>query len=165
MHPLTNRFQFFTSVTESPQDTGFTLFATSTLILKHLTQQFPLSYLRTLTWEVSTSSFNASVIRGIPLVMDHPTTGQPCIRYHEPWPTTKTKFDATNVAIENTRPDGPTSAAFCEAVDSILHDRRVAYYHAWKKGDLLISDNILNMHTRSDFTAGAGRELWRIHFD
>jgi alpha-ketoglutarate-dependent taurine dioxygenase len=56
-------------------------------------------------------------------------------------------------------------ASLCAAIDEVLYDRRVAYYHAWDKGDLLISDNVLMMHTRSDFTAGTDRELWRIHFD
>ena len=60
---------------------------------------------------------------------------------------------------------GRDGKAVCEALDGLLHDRRVVYYHAWEKGDLLVSDNILAMHTRSDFTAGCDRELWRIHFD
>lgn len=116
-----------------------------------------------MTWSVSTSSFNQTVLGGLPLVVDHPTTGKPCLRYHEPWPSTKTKFDATNVTIEGR--EGAESAKICEAIDEILHDRRVAYYHAWDKGDMVISDNILMMHTRSDFKSGSNRELWRIHFD
>lgn len=99
---------------------------------------------------------------GLQLVIPHPTTEKPCLRYHEPWPRSKTVFDETHVNIENV--SDKESEAICEALDSILHDRRVAYYHVWEKGDLLISDNILTMHTRSDFTAGCDRELWRIHF-
>ena len=53
----------------------------------------------------------------------------------------------------------------CEVLDSLLHDRRVTYWHSWQKGDLLVSDNTSTMHTRSDFISGASRELWRIHFD
>ncbi|KAH8651434.1 putative pyoverdine/dityrosine biosynthesis protein [Xylariales sp. PMI_506] len=158
------RFQFFTSATASPKDTGFTLFATSTMVLKYLPKDLPLESLRPLTWSVSTSSFNATTLKGLPLITDHPTTGQPCLRFHEPWPQSRTKFDATCVDIEN--PDSEhTSTAICELLTSLLHDRRVSYYHTWNKGDLLISDNILAMHTRSDFTAGCDRELWRINFD
>ncbi|KAH9905169.1 putative pyoverdine/dityrosine biosynthesis protein [Xylariomycetidae sp. FL2044] len=157
------RFQFFTAVTASPKDTGFTLFSSSSVVFRHLPKHLPLDYLRRLTWSVSTSSFNSTVLRNIPLVTDHPTTGAPCLRYHEPWPETKTKFEATNVKIENA--SAIEGAAVCEALDSLLHDRRVSYWHAWEKGDLLISDNVLAMHTRSDFTAGCDRELWRIHFD
>jgi alpha-ketoglutarate-dependent taurine dioxygenase len=116
-----------------------------------------------MTWAVSTSSFDQTVLKSLPLVVSHPETGVPCLRYHEPWPQSKTKFDATNVTIEGCVEDENTK--ICEAIDGVLHDRRVAYYHAWEKGDLVISDNILMMHTRSDFKAGCDRELWRIHFD
>ncbi|RYP51886.1 hypothetical protein DL768_002854 [Monosporascus sp. mg162] len=161
---LPPRFQFFTAVTTSPKNTGFTIFSTSTQVFKHLPRSLPIEYLCKLTWKVSTSSFNATELRGLPLVVDHPSTGRPCLRYHEPWPQHKTKFEETNVTIENA--DGDLdSAAICDVLDSLLHDRRIAYYHAWEKGDLLVSDNILAMHTRSDFTAGCDRELWRIHFD
>lgn len=102
-------------------------------------------------------------MKKLQLVVSHPSTGQPCLRYHEPWPQSKTKFDATYVDIEDQERD--VSLAICAAIDETLHDRRVAYYHGWDKGDLVVSDNILTMHTRSDFTAGDSRELWRIHFD
>jgi alpha-ketoglutarate-dependent taurine dioxygenase len=102
-------------------------------------------------------------MNGLQLVVPHPTTGKPCLRYHEPWTQDKTKFEATNVTIEGQ--EAAISSAICAAIDETLHDRRVAYYHAWYKGDLIVSDNILMMHTRSDFTAGTDRELWRIHFD
>lgn len=65
--------------------------------------------------------------------------------------------EGEGVAADNTM--------ICDALTSLLHDRRVAYYHTWEKGDLLVSDNILAMHTRSDFKPGCDRELWRIHFD
>ncbi|KAI1086362.1 Pyoverdine/dityrosine biosynthesis protein-domain-containing protein [Rostrohypoxylon terebratum] len=158
-------FQFFTAVTESPKNTGFTLFSSSTLVFKYLPPHLPLSSLRPLKWSVSTSSFNSTVLRGLPLVVDHPATGRPCLRFHEPWPQSKTQFEATHIDIENASAHDVDSSTVCDALTSLLHDRRVAYYHSWEKGDLLVSDNILNMHTRSDFTAGCDRELWRIHFD
>ncbi|KAI1841008.1 hypothetical protein JX265_012885 [Neoarthrinium moseri] len=158
------KFQFFTSVTTSPKDTGFTLFSSSSMMFRYLPQNLPLDYLRNLTWSVSTSSFDATVLRGLPLVVNHPETGRPCLRFHEPWPQSKTSFEATNVDIENAGEDH-SSTEVCDALTELLHDRRVAYYHAWEKGDLLVSDNVLAMHTRSDFTAGCDRELWRINFD
>ncbi|KAI1651071.1 Pyoverdine/dityrosine biosynthesis protein-domain-containing protein [Daldinia loculata] len=158
-------FQFFTAVTESPKDTGFTLFSSSTLLFKYLPAHLPLSSLRPLTWTVSTSSFNSTVINGLPIVIDHPVTGRPCLRYHEPWPQSKTRFEATNITIENASDHGLDAAGVSDALVGLLHDRRVAYYHSWDKGDLLVNDNVLTMHTRSDFTAGCDRELWRINFD
>ncbi|KAJ3492999.1 hypothetical protein NLG97_g5015 [Lecanicillium saksenae] len=157
------KFQFFVGTTASPKDTGFTVFSSSTTFFKYLPSWANTEELKSKTWSVSTSSFDQTVMKSIPLVISHPETGKPCLRYHEPWPQTKTKFDATNVAIEGITE--AESAQLCDAIDETLHDRRVAYYHAWEKGDMVISDNILMMHTRSDFQAGCDRELWRIHFD
>ena len=158
-------FQVFTSVTTSPPDTGFTLFSTSTLVARYLPHDLPLEKLRGLTWNVSTSSFDATVLRGLPLVVDHPSTGQACLRFHEPWPQSKTSFAPTHVEIENSSDEKWDSEAICTALTDLLHDRRVVYWHAWQKGDLLINDNVLSHHTRSDFNAGCDRELWRINFD
>lgn len=163
LYPTPPSFQFFTSVTPSPNDTGFTLFSPSRLVFKYLPVHLPLSYLSKLTWSVGTSSFNATKLKGLSLVVPHPSTGTPSLRYHEPWPQSKTMFDATHVDIEGVTES--ESTAICEALDSLLHDRRVCYWHAWENGDLLVSDNISMMHTRSEFRAGASRELWRIHFD
>ncbi|KIE03895.1 Pyoverdine biosynthesis, partial [Metarhizium majus ARSEF 297] len=156
-------FQFFVGATSSPRDTGFTLFSSSTMFFKYLPKWLTVEDLAKKTWTVSTSSFDATKLRGLPLVIFHPTTGKPCLRYHEPWPQTKTQFEATEVTLDGH--DEASNQAICEAIDATLHDRRVAYYHIWEKGDLVVSDNILMMHTRSDFTAGSDRELWRIHFD
>ncbi|KAH6970329.1 Pyoverdine/dityrosine biosynthesis protein-domain-containing protein [Fusarium avenaceum] len=157
------RFQFFTAVTPSPKDTGFTLFSSSTLVFKYLPSSLPLSFLSEQTWAVTTSSFDATTLSGLPLVVKHPVTGAPCLRYHEHWPESKTKFEATNISIDNQPPK--VDQLVRHELEMLLHDRRVTYYHAWEKGDLLVNDNILNMHTRSDFSSGCERELWRIHFD
>lgn len=133
------------------------------MLFKYLPKWLNVDRLSTMTWTVSTSSFDSTVLNGLPLIAYHPTTGKPCLRYHEPWPQSKTKFEATLVSIDDT--DETMSKAICEAIDTALHDRRVAYYHTWEKGDLVVSDNILMMHTRSGFNSASDRELWRIHFD
>lgn len=163
MLTVENRFQIFAGVTDSPTDTGFTIFSSSTLVFKHLPPELNADVLSSLTWSVKTSSFDQSEINGLQLVVPHPTTSKPCLRYHEPWPQEKTQFDATSVTIDGQ--DSDISAVICDIIDKTLHDRRVAYYHTWHKGDLVVSDNVLMMHTRSDFKAGSDRELWRIHFD
>ncbi|KAF6842778.1 pyoverdine dityrosine biosynthesis [Colletotrichum musicola] len=161
--PNPPKFQFFTSVTPSPKDTGFTLFTPSRLVLQNLPPHIPLEKLSQLTWSVKTSSFDATRMTGLPLVIPHPSTGEACLRYHEPWPQSKTAFDATDVNIEDV--DEAESAEICAQLDSLLHDRRNTLYFSWEEGDMLVSDNMLAMHTRSDFKAGSPRELWRIHFD
>jgi alpha-ketoglutarate-dependent taurine dioxygenase len=153
----------FQGATDSPRDTGFTLFSSSTLFFKYLPPWLKEQSLSKLTWSVSTSAFNNTVLGGLPLVVPHPTTGKPCLRYHEPWPQSRTRFDASEVTIEGY--ETAQSKAICAAIDLALYDRRVVLYYVWEKGDILVSDNFLMMHTRSEFKAGVDRELWRIHFD
>lgn len=157
--PCPPRFQFFTAVTPSPSDTGYTLFSSSRLVIQHLPQHCSLEVLEKLTWAVSTRSFDSAIIRNMPLIATHPSTAQPCLRYHERWPQEKTRFEPTIVEIENGDSD------VCEILEDLLHDRRVCYWHTWKEGDMLVNDNISTLHTRSSFTANSRRELWRIHFD
>jgi len=157
--PLPPHFQFFAAVTPSPKNTGYTLFSSSKLLFEQLPQEKPLSQLAALTWSVSTASFDQSVIRGMPLIASHPSTGKPCLRFHERWPQEKTRFDSTDVEIEQ----GDQSV--CDVLESLLHDRRICYWHSWQEGDLVVNDNISMLHTRSSFHAGVNRELWRIHFD
>ena len=153
----------FTSITCSPKDTGFTLFASSNLVTKYLSRDLPLEELRALTWTVQTGGFNGLQLTGLPLFVDHPTTQRPCLRFHEPWPQSRTRFEPTAISIDGWVPKD--SDTLCNTLSALLHDRRVAYYHAWEQGDFLVSDNTLAMHTRSDFAVKCDRELWRIHFD
>ena len=157
--PKPPHFQYFAAVTPSPKNTGFTLFASSKLLFDNLPGDKTLESLEKLTWAVKTSSFDASAIHDMPLVVKHPATGQPCLRYHERWPQEKTRFDPTEVTIEH----GDDS--MCDLLEALLHDRRVCYWHSWQEGDLIVNDNIAMLHTRSSFQAGVDRELWRIHFD
>ncbi|KAF3036172.1 hypothetical protein E8E12_004274 [Didymella heteroderae] len=157
--PNPPRFQYFAAVTPSPKSIGYTLFSSSKLVLDHLPKDKSLPYLESLTWSVKTPSFDQSVIGNMPLITTHPSTGRSCLRYHERWPQEKTRFDPTEVAIEN----GDDSV--CDVLESLLHDRRICYWHSWQEGDLIVNDNISMLHTRSSFQAGVDRELWRIHFD
>ena len=157
--PNPPRFQYFAAVTPSPKNTGYTLWSSSKLLFDLLPTDKPLDHLKSLTWSVKTASFDQSVIDSMPLIVAHPSTGRPCLKYHERWPQEKTRFDPTEVAIEN----GDQSV--CDVLESLLHDRRVCYWHSWQEGDLVVNDNISMLHTRSSFQAGIDRELWRIHFD
>ncbi|KHN95912.1 Pyoverdine biosynthesis [Metarhizium album ARSEF 1941] len=130
---------------------------------RYLPKWLTVEELATKTWTVSTSSIDTTKLSGLPLVSKHPTTGKPCLRYHEAWSQSKTQFDATLVTLDG---HGETSnRAIREAISTTLNDRRVAYWHTWEKGDLIVSDNTLMMHTRSDFSSGSDGELWRIHLD
>ncbi|KAK4452720.1 Pyoverdine/dityrosine biosynthesis protein-domain-containing protein [Podospora aff. communis PSN243] len=155
------RFQFFTAVTPSPTDTGYTLFASSNLLFRYLPSHLSLDALKKLTWSVSTTSFGSVNLGGLKLVLDHPVTGKPCLRYHEHWPQCRTHFEPMEVSIEGEYGGGHVG----ETIETLMYDRRVVHWHSWVKGDMLVSDNIAMMHTRSEFTGGCDRELWRIHID
>ncbi|KAF2997565.1 hypothetical protein E8E13_001424 [Curvularia kusanoi] len=157
--PNPPRFQFFAAVTPSPKNTGYTLFSSSKLVFENFPSGNGLEAMEKLTWAVKTASFDASVIDDMPLVVKHPATGKPCLRYHERWPQEKTRFDPTEVTVSN----GDDSV--CDLLEALLHDRRSCYWHSWQEGDLIVNDNISMLHTRSSFQAGVDRELWRIHFD
>ncbi|CAG7943413.1 unnamed protein product [Penicillium olsonii] len=155
------KFQFFTSLTPSPKDSGFTLFSTSRLIWHYLPSGYSVDNLRKLSWTVETESFDNAKVSGLPLIEDHFAHHRPCLRYHEPWPQEKTVFTPTKITVQGT----PDSAEVCRTLDSLLHDRRVALWHCWEEGDWLISDNVTTMHTRSSFMGNSDRCLWRIHVD
>jgi alpha-ketoglutarate-dependent taurine dioxygenase len=98
-------------------------------------------------------------LKNLPLVVRHPVLNTPCMRWHEPWPASKTKLSTCDVTIENDTQD------MKQTIDDLLYDRRVCLRFEWERGDILVSDNVAMLHTRSAFTGNCERELWRIHFD
>ncbi|KAM7187445.1 pyoverdine dityrosine biosynthesis [Naviculisporaceae sp. PSN 640] len=169
--PNAPRFQIFTAVTPSPKDTGYTLFTPTSLILRNLSslssnrgpKQLTPEILSKLRWSIRTEAFRSRNVPHMPLIEPHPTTKVPCLRYHEHWGPEKTSFDPIIVEIDDVTDQ--ESDAIRAVLDEALRDRRNCYWHSWEKGDLLVGDNWSGLHTRSDFKAGVGRELWRIHFD
>lgn len=108
-----------------------------------------------------TKTFDNAELSRLPLVQAHPTTGANCLRYHERWPQSRTRFDPIEVSVDGD--DG--SETVCNVLEELLYDRRVCLWHEWQQGDVVVSDNFSMMHTRSSFESGAERELWRIHID
>lgn len=98
-------------------------------------------------------------IKDIPLVVRHPVHNTPSMRWHQPWDASKTKFSTCEVTIQN------DDQSLVEVVDQLLYDHRVCLRFTWEQGDILISDNVAMLHTRTAFTGDSDRELWRIHFD
>ncbi|KAI9765808.1 MAG: hypothetical protein M1840_007090 [Geoglossum simile] len=153
------KFQFFTCVSTSPKGTGFTLFAASRLFFQYLPAPYTVARLEAVKWRMDNDGFWDAKLKGLPLVVRHSLHNTPCVRWHEPWPTSKTKYSTCEVTIEN---DSPEIAGI---IDSLLYDRRVCLRFSWEQGDILLSDNVAMLHTRTTFTEDCDRELWRIHFD
>ncbi|PYI17934.1 Clavaminate synthase-like protein [Aspergillus violaceofuscus CBS 115571] len=155
------RYQFFTCQITSPND-GFTLFASSRLLLRHLLHPWTVDQLRTLTWGMDNDGFWDAQIHHLPLLVTHPVTGQPCLRWHQPWDASQTKFSTCVVTIENAADGG---ARLIPVIDRLLYDYRVCLQLAWEVGDVLVNDNTAMLHTRTAYQNNADRELWRIHCD
>ncbi|KAJ5980923.1 hypothetical protein N7481_008221 [Penicillium waksmanii] len=152
-------YQFFTCPATAPKGSGYTLFASSRLFFRYLPLPWTSERLQNITWAMDNDGFWDAKLTHLPLTVTHPISGLPCLRWHQPWDSTKTKFSTCDVTIENDHP------SLVNIIDRVLYDPRVCLYFEWEKGDLLISDNTAMLHTRTGYKTDCDRELWRIHFD
>ncbi len=156
-----NRLQFFTAFATAPNRTGYTLFAASRLFFQYLPAPCTVERLEAARWRINNDELWDAKKKNLPLVLRHPQTNMPCVRWHQPWDTTKTKFSKNpKVTIENDSQD------IVPLVDEMLCDHRVCLRFTWEQGDILISDdNFAMLRTRTALMGDCDRELWRINFD
>ncbi|KAJ5114002.1 Pyoverdine biosynthesis [Penicillium angulare] len=152
-------YQFFTCPATAPKGSGYTLFASSRLLFRYLPLPWNAERLQKVTWAMDNDGFWDAKLKNLPLTVTHPVSGLPCVRWHQPWDSTKTKFSTCDVTIEN------DDAELVQVIDRVTYDHRVCLRFEWEKGDLLISDNTAMLHTRTGYITDCDRELWRIHFD
>ncbi|KAH1532952.1 hypothetical protein KXV78_003955 [Aspergillus fumigatus] len=152
-------YQFFTCPATAPKGSGYTLFASSRLFFRYLPLPWTTERLQKVTWGMDNDGFWDAKLKNLPLVVPHPVTGLPCMRWHQPWDSTKTKFSTCAVTIENDEQE------LASVVDDLTYDYRVCLRFSWEQGDLLVSDNTAMLHTRTGYKTNCERELWRIHFD
>ncbi|KAL4798407.1 Pyoverdine/dityrosine biosynthesis protein-domain-containing protein [Aspergillus venezuelensis] len=153
------RYQFFTCQAAAAEDDGFTLFSSSRLFFRYLPDPWSTERLQKVTWSMENDGFWDAKVYNLPLVIQHPDTGLPSLRWHQPWGSSDTKFSTCEVTIDN------DEASLIEQVDKLTYDYRVCKRFSWKVGDALVSDNISMLHTRTAFESDCNRELWRIHCD
>ncbi|KAJ5908617.1 hypothetical protein N7495_001299 [Penicillium taxi] len=152
-------YQFFTCPATAPKGSGFTLFASSRLFFRYLPLPWTAERLEKITWRMDNDGFWDAKMENLPLTVKHPVSGLPCMRWHQPWDSTKTKFSTCEVTIEN------DDNSLVQVIDHGVYDHRVCLRFEWERGDLLISDNTAMLHTRTGYINDCDRELWRIHFD
>ncbi|KAF2475878.1 Clavaminate synthase-like protein [Lindgomyces ingoldianus] len=150
-------YQYFTCISTAPKGDGYTLFCNSRLFFRYLAPPWSLERLEPVTWHMVNDGFWSAKQTGLPLVIRHPYTNAPCIRWHEPW--TKTKFSKYIVTIEN------EDQELVEVARNLVYDYRTCLRFTWEKGDLLVNDNVTMLHTRTAYASECDREIWRIHFD
>lgn len=152
-------YQFFTCPATAPKGSGYTLFASSRLFFRYLPLPWTAERLEKVTWAMDNDGFWDAKLKNLPLIVKHPVSGLPCVRWHQPWDSTKTKFSTCDVTVENEDP------SLVGVVDRVTYDHRVCLRFEWERGDMLISDNTAMLHTRTGYKSNCPRELWRIHFD
>jgi len=152
-------YQYFTCLSTAPRGSGYTLFCNSRLFFQHLPESWTVERLTPVTWNMLNDGFWTAKQTGLPLVKRHPTTHAPCLRWHQPWDASKTKFSTYVVGIEN------EEQSLIEVIDQLVYDHRVCVRFTWERGDVLVNDNVAMLHTRTGYKSQCDREMWRIHFD
>ncbi|KAJ5548943.1 hypothetical protein N7513_006177 [Penicillium frequentans] len=152
-------YQIFTCLAAAPKGDGHTLFASSRLLFRYLPMPWTSERLQRATWAMNNDGFWDAKMKNLPLVVTHPETGLPCVRWHQPWDSTKTRFSTCEVWVEN------EDFTLRDQLDSLTYDYRVCRRLSWETGDILVNDNIGMLHTRTSYRCDCDRELWRIHCD
>lgn len=92
-----------------------------------------------------------------PMICRQPHTGAEVLRFAEP------VADLNPVQLEI---DGIPAAAqieFLEDMHERLNDPAVCYRHQWLSGDVVIADNYVLLHGRSEFSQNAERQIRRVN--
>ncbi|KAL8937796.1 MAG: hypothetical protein Q9211_003504 [Gyalolechia sp. 1 TL-2023] len=156
------RFQYFTSITAAQKGSGYTLFAASRLFFKYLPSPYTVERLEAAKWRMDHAGIwdaGNPPLTDLPLVVRHPETNAPCLRWHESWSVSKDGSSTCEITMQNDSQD------IVQLVNQMVYDRRVCLRFSWEQGDMLLSDNTAMLHTKSAFTGGSDREIWRIHVD
>jgi alpha-ketoglutarate-dependent taurine dioxygenase len=150
-------YQYFTCIATAPKGSGYTLFTASRLFFRNLPSAWTTEKLEPVTWGTHNTGFWKQDQEKLNLVVRHPVTNEPCLRWHEPW--NKTKYSTCDVFLEN------EDRALIDVINAGVYDWRSCLRFSWEQGDLLVSDNTAMLHTRSAYESDCDREMWRIHFD
>ncbi|WP_326608987.1 TauD/TfdA family dioxygenase [Streptomyces scopuliridis] len=97
-----------------------------------------------------------------PVVMAHPVHGTPVIRYNEPTAEADERFVNHPDLEFSGLADKSELAELHRGLRAALYDPSHLYAHAWRTGDLVVTDNYTLLHGRNAFTNGAPRHLRRV---
>jgi len=92
-----------------------------------------------------------------PLVVPHPVTEEPTLRFAEPVPGDNGVELTISGIVEE------AAEAFVAELRSRLLDPSVGYVHAWQTGDMIIADNHALLHGRRALREGAQRRVRRVN--
>ncbi|KAJ6155793.1 hypothetical protein N7470_006359 [Penicillium chermesinum] len=118
-------YQFFTCPATAPKGSGYTLFASSRLFFRYLPLPWTPARLQKTTWAMDNDGFWDAKLKHLPLTVTHPVSGLPCLRWHQPWDSTKTKFSTCDVTVEN------EDSSLIQVIDQMIYDYRVCLRFEW----------------------------------
>ena len=97
-----------------------------------------------------------------PVVTEHPTKGYPVIRYCEK-PEAGDQNFVNHPEYEFTGINKEKVNELHSSLKTALYSKENFYAHAWRTGDIVISDNHTLLHGREAFLSGAPRHIRRVH--
>lgn len=97
-----------------------------------------------------------------PVVTAHPVHGTPVIRYNEPTAEAGESFVNHPDLEFSGLADASEHAELHRGLRAALYDPAHLYAHAWRTGDMVVTDNYTLLHGRNAFTSGAPRHLRRV---
>jgi alpha-ketoglutarate-dependent taurine dioxygenase len=97
----------------------------------------------------------------VPLIGRHPRTGQPTVRFIEPYNEDNADINPVHVHVAGLAEE--QQEPFLRSVIDQIYAPEVMYRHQWHTGDLLIYDNNALLHGRAALQGNVNRRLQRIH--
>ncbi|WP_067460051.1 FAD-dependent oxidoreductase [Actinomadura macra] len=140
---------------------GATLFSDTTKVMADA-DPGTRSLWRSLTFRYDRPLGEEIISRTCPLVVEHPHTGQPTLRFTEPVPEGTTIINPPRITLERV-PAGHDTTEIMRRLQEVLYDPRHMYAHHWQDGDIVLTDNRSLLHTREPYPPGAERHLLRVH--
>ncbi|KAJ4988867.1 taurine catabolism dioxygenase TauD [Stagonosporopsis vannaccii] len=136
-----SNYQLFSCIKSTPNGGSHTLFTASRLLFRYLSPPWSVEGLEAAELDTQDE---------LPLVVRHPVTGEPCIR----WKDVSNNPKSTESEGEN--------ETLISMIKTHIYDWRLCLRFSWEKGDLLVTDNTATLHLKGPYESDDERELWRI---
>lgn len=140
-----------------PADGGSTLFCDTTKLLADATPTTR-AFWETLNFTYAHPFRDQLFTNTVPLVVPHPSTGAPTLRFSEPVPADANVPNPPTVHLAEAPADADEKRVINQ-IRSTVYDPRYMYAHRWTPGDILIYDNHALLHTREVYPAHMPRQL------
>lgn len=125
-------YQIFSCTKPVPMENSHALFTASRLFFRYLPPPWSVQRL-----EAATSDTQSE----LSLVIRHPATGEPCIRWQE--------------VLNKTRSTENENQSLFSMINAYMYDWRVCLRFSWEKDDVLVTDNAATLHHTSRLMMGS----------